>query len=191
MKNKQKVLTTGEAARYCGVNFRTIIRWIEKGYLEAYKLPGRGDNRIPAASLIAFLSKNNMPIPEELAPVNKRVLIVEDQAEMASAISRTLKRNGYETKIAKNGFEAGDKLNSFDPFLMTLDIQMPGLSGLDVLAFTQSEARFQNLKIIVISAKNQDQLDLALQMGANAVLSKPFKNELLISTVESLEINNL
>ena len=41
MKNKQNVLTTGEAARYCDVNFRTVIRWIEKGYLKAYKLPGR------------------------------------------------------------------------------------------------------------------------------------------------------
>ncbi len=42
----QDVLTTGEAARICGVNFRTVLRWIDRGLLPAYKLPGRGDRRV-------------------------------------------------------------------------------------------------------------------------------------------------
>ena len=65
MREKQ-ALTTGEVAKYCGVNFRTVIRWIERGHLDAYKLPGRGDNRIPVESFVDFLNNNNMPVPEEL-----------------------------------------------------------------------------------------------------------------------------
>ncbi|TNF38926.1 MAG: response regulator, partial [Gammaproteobacteria bacterium] len=41
-----KTLTTGDIARYCQVNFRSVIRWIERGLLKAHKLPGRGDNRV-------------------------------------------------------------------------------------------------------------------------------------------------
>lgn len=59
-------LTTGEAARFCGVNFRTVIRWIKRGHLRAYQLPGRGDNRIETKEFLAFLARNEMPVPEEL-----------------------------------------------------------------------------------------------------------------------------
>ena len=186
MKSKPKVLTTGEAAKYCDVNFRTVIRWIEKGYLEAYKLPGRGDNRIPVDSFIKFLSENNMPIPKELIQENKRILIVEDIPEMAKAISRVLIRAGYQTKIAKNGFEAGDLLNSFKPALMTLDIKMPGLSGQEVLKYTRSQPNLKNLKILVISAQDENCLLEAIKNGADKTLSKPFINQELLASISSL-----
>ena len=40
----EPVYTTGEIAKFVGVNFRTVIRWIERGQLDGYKLPGRGDH---------------------------------------------------------------------------------------------------------------------------------------------------
>jgi len=184
--NKKTVLTTGEAAKYCDVNFRTVIRWIEKGYLNAYKLPGRGDNRIPVESLVEFLKTNNMPIPEDLVEINNRILIVEDIPEMARSISRTLTGAGYETRIASNGFVAGDLLNSFIPALMTLDIKMPGLSGIDVLKYAKNKSSLKNIKILVISAQTEDHLQEALDSGADQVLAKPFTNAELSAMVESL-----
>lgn len=71
----KQVLTTGEAAKYCGVNFRTVIRWIDKGHLDAYKLPGRGDNRIPINSFVDFLRKNDMPVADELLSNDRRLLL--------------------------------------------------------------------------------------------------------------------
>ena len=67
------------------------------------------------------------------------ILIVEDQMEMSRAIERVLKRAGFETQIAGNGFIAGSMLHSFKPAIMTLDIKMPGLSGYEVLRYTRSE----------------------------------------------------
>jgi len=64
-KVDKRTLTTGEIARYCGVNFRTVIRWIKRGYLNAFQLPGRGDNRVEVEDFLIFLKKNNIPIPEE------------------------------------------------------------------------------------------------------------------------------
>jgi two-component system, cell cycle sensor histidine kinase and response regulator CckA len=64
--SKKKVFTTGETAKWCGVNFRTVLRWIERGQLNAYRLPGkRGDFRITSDSLLTFLHENQMPIPDE------------------------------------------------------------------------------------------------------------------------------
>jgi excisionase family DNA binding protein len=63
---EKRTLTTGEIAHYCGVNFRTVIRWIKRGYLNAFQLPGRGDNRVEVGDFLAFLERHNIPIPEEL-----------------------------------------------------------------------------------------------------------------------------
>ena len=74
----KEVLTTGEVARYCGVNFRTVIRWIKKGHLNSYQLPGRGDNRIPVNDFLSFLRENRIPVPVEYRECSKTVIIVED-----------------------------------------------------------------------------------------------------------------
>ena len=95
-----KTFTTGEAAKICNVNFRTIGRGIERGYLEGYSLPGRGDKRITEDALRSFLVKNNMPIPKELELPNK-VLVVDDDVKMAKAISRFLKRRKYDVQVAE------------------------------------------------------------------------------------------
>ena len=68
--NDKRILTTGEIANYCGVNFRTVIRWIQRGQLRAYQLPGRGDNRVEVHNFIAFLRENNIPIPRDFLVPN-------------------------------------------------------------------------------------------------------------------------
>ena len=66
-------LTTGEIAQYCDVNSRTVIRWIKRGHLRAYQLPGRGDNRIALEDFLAFLAAHGMPVPRELSGPSARV----------------------------------------------------------------------------------------------------------------------
>jgi excisionase family DNA binding protein len=53
--------TTGAVARRCGVSKVTVLRWIEKGNMAAFKLPG-GQNRIPRSDFFAFASKHGIPI---------------------------------------------------------------------------------------------------------------------------------
>jgi excisionase family DNA binding protein len=183
---KVKSLTTGDIAQYCDVNLRTVIRWIDKGSLQGYKLPGRGNNRVTVDNFVAFLKENNMPIPAEFLPKNKTILIVDDDKNMGSAIKRVLKKGGFECDTATNGFLAGSKLMQQKPTLMTLDLTMPGLNGFDLLKHLRAEEQFADLKILVISALKQDRLDDAIALGANAVLSKPFKNDDLLSLVNEL-----
>lgn len=181
-----QVLTTGEAAKYCGVNFRTVIRWIERGRLKAYKLPGRGDHRIKAEDFVHFLRENRMPVPEELADHNRTVLVIEDQPEMAAAIRRVLKRAGYEVELARDGFVAGTLLSRCKPALITLDLKMPGIDGYQVLNYIREHEEHAQAKVLVISAETREGLERALQEGADDVLPKPFDNSELLDKVKAM-----
>ena len=181
----KQALTTGEIAKYCGVNFRTVIRWIERGHLKSYKLPGRGDNRVKNEDFVEFLMANDMPIPSDFVQVNNRIVVVDDEKPMADAIARALKLENYEVGIANSGFEAGAMITAQEPGLMTLDLSMPGLDGFQMLNYIRKHYSAK-LKVLVISALSQEKLNEALDAGADAVLSKPFDNDELISMVKNL-----
>ena len=183
---QRQPLTTGQVAKYCGVNFRTVIRWIERGQLRAFKLPGRGDNRIELPHFLEFLRKHDMPIPAELASIPDRALVVEDDLVMARTISRALQRQGFETRTAEDCFQAGVLLGTFAPGVVTLDPQIAGASGLEALRFMRSIDRFKGTKVLVVSAIPQAQLDEALEAGADDVLPKPFTGEQLAQRLLTL-----
>lgn len=182
-----KTLSTGEIAKLCDVNLRTVIRWIERGALKGFKLPGRGNNRVRVEDFIGFLVEHDIPIPPELAgDDNRRVLIVDDEPAIARSIQRVLRSNGFITGVAVDGFQGGTKLMKDRPILMTLDLSMPGLSGYDVLSFVRETPEIAGTKIIVISALGSDALQKAMDLGADAVLTKPFDNDQLIECIQSL-----
>ena len=169
------------------MNFRTVIRWIRSGHLKAYQLPGgRGDNRILRKDFLEFLQQSNIPLPEEFQDSTRKVLIVEDEEKMAKAMQRALKRAEFETMLATDGFLAGSMALTFKPTVITLDLKMPGLGGLQVLKAIRELPDLAEVKVLVVSAMPQNQLDEAVEAGADDVLEKPFQNKELISKVSQL-----
>jgi len=183
---RKSVLTTGEVAKHCAVHFRTVLRWIERGQLRAYKLPGRGDNRIRIEDFLEFLTENNMPVPEEFQVNTKQVLIIEDEPEVIRGLQASLGRAGYEVVVASDGFRAGSYLKNYHPAVMTLDLQTSGLSGWDVLKQVRANKEFDAVKIIVVSNASETELAQAVIAGADKVLSKPFTHEQFLEAVQSL-----
>ncbi len=183
---EKKTLTTGDIAKHCGVHFRTVIRWIEKGHLKAYQLPGRGDNRVTLEDFLDFLEKNQIPVPEEFKGQAHKILIVDDEIRMAHAIERVLRKEKYDTHIATDAFQAGVLLGTYAPSVITLDLMMPSISGIETLKFIKSRESAASIKILVISAAPQALIDEALQNGANDFLLKPFKNEDLLKKISAL-----
>ncbi|MGP1835059.1 response regulator [Shewanella frigidimarina] len=191
-----KTLRPNEIALYCDVHQRTVSRWIAQGRLKGHKLPGRGNYRVLLADFIHFLQHQNMPVPEELLAHSaiknsvhgkaKRILIIDDETEIRNAIRRVLHSSGYEIIFAADGFQAGVKILSDKPDLVTLDLSMPGLDGFDVLQFIRQQPELTDIKIVVISGLSENVLQTALDFGANAVLSKPFDNDKLRSIIISL-----
>lgn len=181
------VLTSSEAARLCGVSFRTVIRWIERGQLQAYKLPGRGDHRVPVAELRRFMRANAMPEPAELQrEMPRRILIAEDEPNMVQAMSRALKHAGFETASAGDGFQTGLLLHAYKPGLLTLDIRMPGVDGYAVLRILRENPLPFPCKVLVVSGETSARLQETLALGADGVLAKPFTDEELLAAVRRL-----
>jgi two-component system response regulator (stage 0 sporulation protein F) len=88
----------------------------------------------------------------------KRILIVDDEENIRFLYKEELEDEGFVVDLAKNGEEALEKVNQFQPDLITLDIKMPGLNGLEVLKRIREQKR--NLPIILCSAYGEYKQDL-------------------------------
>jgi CheY-like chemotaxis protein len=180
-------LTTGDIAKLCGVNFRTVIRWIQRGHLKAFQLPGRGDNRVQVADFIAFLQENDMPIPEELAPSGRRVLLVQSDQKLAGALDKALRGAGFETELAPDGFTAGALATSFQPAVMVVDVGTKGVDGASAVKLIKADNRLALTRVIALtpttaSKKKRDEL---LAAGADEVLDRSVKPAELVNRVAS------
>jgi DNA-binding response OmpR family regulator len=114
-----------------------------------------------------------------------KVLIVEDDAAMATALSDGFAYEGYEIALARDG-EAGLKAaRAGAPDVIVLDVMLPKLSGLDVCKRLRSEG--SNVPIMMLTARGQE-IDkvLGLKLGADDYVTKPFGFMELIARVEAL-----
>jgi excisionase family DNA binding protein len=183
---EKRPLTTGEIAQYCHVTDRAVLKWIDEGKLKAYRTPGH-HSRINVEDFLEFLKQYNMPIPMDFRPSSKiRVLIVDDDKEMASATRRMLAmRSIFEIDIAYDGFTAGQKFAEFKPHLILLDVKMPGVDGYEVCQQIRKDPNSKDVKIIVVSgALDMDGMERIMNLGANDYLTKPFRNEFLMMKIE-------
>lgn len=183
---QRQPLTTGQVAKYCGVNFRTVIRWIERGQLEAFKLPGRGDNRIEVRHFLEFLKEHRMPIPPDLAASADSALVIDDDLVAAQRIEQILKGHGFDTSVAEDGFRAGVMLAAHPPGLVTLDLRSAGIKGVEVISFLRSVDQLKHTKVLVVSDLPKDRLKEARRAGADDVLAKPFPDDLLVQKALAL-----
>lgn len=114
---------------------------------------------------------------------NAKILVVDDDREIAGAIEKLLKLEGYEVIKAYNGLEALDILVTHAIQLIVLDIMMPKLDGLST---TMRIRNSKNIPIIMLSAKTEDSDKiLGLSMGADDYITKPFNPQELVARVKS------
>lgn len=179
--------TTGEAAEICKVSQQTIIRCFDTGRLEGFRVPGSKFRRIPRESLIRFMKENNIPL-DKLESGKKKVLIVDDDAEIVELIVDVLAREGrFETKTASSGYEAGISTEQFRPDLMLLDYMLPDVNGNIVCQTIRRNPEFEGIKIIIISGVvKQDEIDQLLKSGAEGFMRKPFNINELVEKITSI-----
>lgn len=179
-------LTARQVAQYCNVHFRTVLRWIQREDLRAHQIPGRGDNRVFVGDFLEFLRRHQLPIPPEFSLLSSRVLIVEDERHVSAAIRRVVERLGLEVEVASDGFRAGVLLGTFRPAIVTLDLSLPGLSGLGVLTFLKLSPQFADVRVLVISGEDPSAISRAMEAGADDYLIKPFVNSTLLQKIQDL-----
>lgn len=174
----EDVLTVFKASKYCSVSPKTIINWIESGWIKAYKTPG-GHRRINRKDLIAFMENQGMPIPEqekEMGSGRIKILVVDDDPIIVESIVQALEEDehDYEVISAADGFEAGIQVSHFKPDLILLDIMMPDIKGFEVCQKIKGAPETKDTKIIVLSAYlDEEKFQQMKGYGADACYSKP------------------
>lgn len=116
----------------------------------------------------------------------KKVLLVDDMAFIRLSLRQILERNGYEVVgEATNGEEAVAKYAVCSPDIVTMDITMPKMSGID--AMKAILAQDPTAKIIMVSAMGQESyIKEALVNGAKYFVLKPFKEDKVIETINKI-----
>src|SRR3989344_5529763 len=85
-----------------------------------------------------------------------KILLAEDEPYLSDIYSTGFKKDGYQVDIAQDGQMALDKIKNDIPDLLVLDIDLLKINGYEVLKILRSEAKTQNLKVIIISNYNQE-----------------------------------
>jgi len=116
----------------------------------------------------------------------KKVLIVDDAAFMRAAIKTILERNGFEVVgEAENGAIGVRKYQELRPDIVTMDITMPEMTGLEALKHIRSFD--PDAKVVMITAMGQEHLvKEAILSGAKSFIVKPFKEDHVIQTLKKL-----
>ncbi|MGH9498856.1 MAG: response regulator [Terriglobales bacterium] len=120
----------------------------------------------------------------EFAPTRATVLVVEDSPELQNYLRFLLELDRYHVEIAGNGEEALQRLhNGCAPKVVLLDMQMPGMDGLETLRILRQ--LHPSAKVIMCSAVDDpDKIQRAISLGARAYLVKPVKHLYLSAAIE-------
>jgi CheY-like chemotaxis protein len=119
--------------------------------------------------------------------MSKEILIVEDEPGVAAAIRFLMEQQGYCVRVAEKGEDALDLISTNKPHLVLLDIMLPGISGWEVCEKIRTNPDCRDIKIVFLTAR-RDEAEVArgLALGADAYITKPFKNDQLIASVKAL-----
>jgi adenylate cyclase len=115
------------------------------------------------------------------------VLVVDDNLDVRTYVSRILRREGYQVLTARNGQEGFDVAQERRPELIVTDLMMPGVSGLDMIRMIRTSEQLKGTPIVLLTAKADETTRIeGAEGGADAYLSKPFNDRELLAEVRNL-----
>ena len=162
---------------------------MKSGELKASLTPG-GQYRIHKQDLESFMRAKGMYPFASYQPVDKKILIVDDDARIQKLLTNIFSAQNYATEVASDGFEVGVKVAEFKPGLIILDLFMPGMDGFEVCRRIKEKADTSNIKILAITGHDlEENRERIMAAGADGLMGKPLNMEALSQKADSL-LNN-
>ena len=120
-------------------------------------------------------------------PVTPRLLVVEDESDIAELLTRVFSREGFQVGVARDGVSALDAVRREPPDLVVLDWMLPELSGIEVLKELRARPETRQVPVILLTARREE-IDrvLGLELGADDYVTKPFSSRELVLRIRGL-----
>jgi two-component system chemotaxis response regulator CheY len=121
-----------------------------------------------------------------MLPVEKKILIVEDHADLRELLAMLLRTEGFMIFTASDGREGLEVVKKDCPHLIVTDINMPNMNGVDMVRLVREIPQCHSIPILVLTAIGSGIASDALEAGANQAMIKPVELETLVSGIKRL-----
>ncbi|HEY9847979.1 MAG TPA: response regulator [Leptolyngbyaceae cyanobacterium] len=149
---------------------------VELADLELLQMDGSGDR--------TSTSNGESSVTQTMS---RTILVVDDNSDLRSYVSRVLKASGFEVLTARDGAEGFGVTSEKHPDLIVTDLMMPVVSGLDMIRMIREQADIKGTPIILLTAKvDEDTRIEGTEQGADIYLAKPFNDRELLAAVRNL-----
>src|SRR3990170_3318351 len=116
----------------------------------------------------------------------KKILIVDDEADLVETIRFPLEMEGYQVLVSFNGEDALNKARKETPDLILLDLMLPKLDGYKVCRLLKFDERYKHIPILMLTAKTQEKDKiLGKETGADEYITKPFDMDDLVEKIRA------
>jgi len=117
----------------------------------------------------------------------KKILVIEDEIELADTIMMRLKANNYRVILAHDGQDGLNKARKEKPDLIILDLMLPKLDGFKVCRLLKFDYNYNKIPIIMLTARAQGtDKEMGEEVGADIFLTKPFEPSVIIEKIKEL-----
>jgi GAF domain-containing protein/class 3 adenylate cyclase len=138
----------------------------------------------PTTDNIENITKKDL-IPD--SGTQQSILVVDDNPDLRTYVSDTLRRNGYQVRTARNGDEGFKIAQEVLPSLIVTDLMMPLVTGLEMIRMIRNEEKLKGIPVILLTAKIDEETRIeSTEHGADAYLAKPFNDRELLAEVRNL-----
>lgn len=178
---RDQYLTPTEVADRLLVAPVTVRLWANRGLLPSETTPG-GHRRFRVRDVEEFIARRRQ-LQEKSASAPRSVLLIDDDTQYTRYLQTLLATRAPQAQVdtAPDGFTAGIKCEALRPDIVTLDLQMPDMNGLEVCRLLRDMFGKDKLRIVVLSGfLSEENTAMALDAGANACVSKSAPPEKLL-----------
>jgi DNA-binding response OmpR family regulator len=117
----------------------------------------------------------------------RKILLVEDEEDLLATMRIRLEANNYSVITAVDGQEALDKARGQSPDLIVLDLMLPKIDGYKVCRMLKFDEKYKKIPIVIVTARAQEEdIQLGMEVGANAYFTKPIDSKKLLEKIEEL-----
>jgi len=117
----------------------------------------------------------------------KKILVVDDEADLVETLTFRLEANDYEVITAFDGQEGLDKARKENPDIIILDLMLPKMDGYKVCRMLKFDEKYKKIPIIMFTARAQESdKKMGEEVGVDAYITKPFDPQVLMGKIEEL-----